>query len=226
MIRRNTFYNFVKSHPLSLQGHWGEHSVMKNFSWAKSDWVLVEIAVYDHFGRETSLPKDRSPTWKHFFACSFIPTPLFYPSIHPSIPHTTNIFCVFRLMSTMLWASFWRSIGTFFLLSWACSGIFICMLLPLTLQDSETSLTRVWKIPLLSWLKSIALPLDVHMSWGKLCKAVFSQLHTISSSLSVVKESYWLRLICVAALSALWHQRSPSGSGVKHSLPPHQFRLN
>ena len=198
---------------------------MKNFSWAKSAWVLVEIAVYDHFGRETSLPKDRSPTWKHFFACSFIPTPLFYPSIHPSpIQPIFSVYLDWWVLSSGLASG--DQLVFFFLLSWGCSGIFLCMLLPLTLQDSETSLTRVWRIPLLSWLKSTALPLDVLMSWGKLCKAVFSQLHTISSSLSVVKESCWLRLICVAALSALWHQRSPGGSGLKQSLPPHQFRLN
>ena len=48
-------------------------------------------------------------------------------------------------MDTVLWAGFWRSIGVFFLLTWGCSGIFICMLLPLTLQDSETSLTQGMK---------------------------------------------------------------------------------
>lgn len=63
--------------------------VMKSCSWWKPALVLVDIAVSDHFGRQTSLCKDRRPTWEHFYACSFI-FYSFLPSIHPSIHSPSN----------------------------------------------------------------------------------------------------------------------------------------
>ena len=155
MIRGDNFYNFVESYPLSLQKHCGEHWVMKSCSWAKPALVLVETAVYDHFGVETSLPKDRSPTWEHFLLVHSFLFPLFFPSIHPSI-HPSSIHPIFSVY--LRWwilcsghcASFWRWIGIFFPFKLGMQWHFICMLPSLISQDFETFLVRVWKISLLS----------------------------------------------------------------------------